>query len=262
MRSPAQWRDFSFMRRFKLTVEYDGTDFAGWQYQSNARTVQGELEKTLSQLLQEEVRITGAGRTDTGVHARGQVAHCETENPMNVRSINSGINALLPADIVVRSTEEVEKHFHARHSALWRKYRYTISQEPIAIGRTYAWHWGQHLDDELLKLCAAEILGEHDFQAFSKVDTNVEHFRCQVRRAEWNRKTSMVTFDIESNRFLYGMVRALVGTMVEIGRGHRPLKDFRRILDSKDRSQAGMAAPAAGLVLEKVIYTEEKENDA
>ena len=262
MRSPAQWRDFSFMRRFKLTVEYDGTDFAGWQYQSNARTVQGELVKSLSQLLQEEVKITGAGRTDAGVHARGQAAHCETGNPMDVRTIKRGINALLPADIVVRSAEEVDNHFHARYSALWREYRYTISQEPIAIGRTYAWHWGQQLDDELLRLCATEILGEHDFQAFSKVDANVEYFRCQVRMAEWKRKKSIITFDIEANRFLYGMVRALVGTMVEIGRGHRPLEDFRRILDSKDRSQAGMAAPASGLVLERVIYSEERENDA
>ena len=245
-----------------LIIEYDGTEFAGWQYQANARTVQEALETALRELLQEDVHITGSGRTDAGVHARGQVAHCDIGNMMDVRSITRGANALLPPDVVVRHVEQVDDQFHARYGAVWRWYRYTISQEPIAIGRTYAWHWGQHLNDELLHLCARQILGEHDFQAFSKVDTEVKHFRCTVGLAEWKRENATLTFDIKANRFLYGMVRALVGTMVEIARGHRTLEDFQRILASKDRSQAGMAAPAAGLRLERVIYSDERGNNA
>jgi len=242
------------MRTVKLTLEYDGTDFSGWQFQLNARTVQGVLESALRELLQQELTVFGAGRTDAGVHARGQVAHFLTTNAMGLRDLQKSLNALLPGDVVVRCVEEVDEKFHARYSALWRSYRYTISQEPIALGRMYAWFWSQRLDEELMGQCARLILGEHDFQAFSKVETEVKHFRCIVRLAEWKRTDGSLTFDIEANRFLYGMVRALVGTMVEIGRGYRPLDDFQRIMDSRDRRQAGMAAPPGGLVLEKVSY--------
>lgn len=249
------------MRTVKLTLEYDGSNFAGWQYQNNARTVQGVLEQALRKLLQEDVNVIGAGRTDAGVHARGQVAHFVTKNVMETGSLRRGVNALLPEDVVVRRVEEVDEQFHARYKALWRTYQYTISQTPIALGRAYAWCWEQHLDDALMQQCAQLILGEHDFQAFSKVETDVTHFRCIVKRAQWKRRDSLLTFDVEANRFLYGMVRALVGTMVEIGRGHRPFADFQRILDSRDRRQAGMAAPAAGLVLEKVSYEAGDRNE-
>lgn len=247
------------MRTVKLTLEYDGTGFSGWQFQINSRTVQGVLESALRQLLQQDLTVTGAGRTDAGVHARGQVAHFLTDNAMDVGEVRKGLNALLPADVIVRAVEEVPAHFHARHSALWRMYRYSVAQEPIALGRMYAWFWGQRLDEGLMGHCAQKIIGEHDFQAFSKIDTDVRHFRCTVRMAEWNRSGGLLTFDIEANRFLYGMVRALVGTMVEIGRRYRPLEDFQRIMDSRDRRQAGMAAPPCGLVLERVLYTEGSE---
>ena len=250
------------MRTIRLTVEYDGTEYTGWQYQTNGCTIQGVLEEALRNLLQDELGVTGAGRTDAGVHARGQVAHFQTRNEMDVRSIQRGVNALLPADIVVRGVEDVDENFHARYSALWRKYRYTVAQEPIAIGRSYAWFWGQHLDEHLMQQCAQQIIGEHDFQAFSRVDTDVKHFRCTVRLAAWMRKESLLILDIEANRFLYGMVRALVGTMVEIGRGYRPFEDFARIMASRDRRQAGMAAPAAGLVLEKISYDSEGQDNA
>lgn len=247
-------RDFLFMRMLKLQIEYDGTDFAGWQIQNNSRSVQGVLEQALSQLLQEPIRIVGAGRTDAGVHATGQVAHCGTSNTMELRRVYRGLNALLPPDVVVSWVDEVPETFHARYGATARRYRYSISQIPAALDRRRCWFVGHPLDVDRMQRCAEMIMGEHDFSAFSKVDANVKHFRCRVSAAQWSRNGKLITFDITANRFLYGMVRALVGTMVDVGRNHITADDFARILESKDRREAGMSAPPQGLVLEEVSY--------
>lgn len=252
--SPAPERDFLFMPRIKMTFEYDGTDFVGWQIQDNGRSVQGIVEQALSELLQEHIRIVGAGRTDAGVHARGQVAHFESETSIEVQAILRGLNALLPEDVSARKAELVPEEFHARYSARARTYRYTISQERMSLGRRYMWFVGHPLNEGLMNACSKKIAGEHDFQAFCKVASDVKHYRCTVASADWTRSGSTLIFAITANRFLYGMVRALVGTMVEIGRGYRPLEDFLRILESGDRKQAGMAAPAHALVLEEVLY--------
>lgn len=245
---------FYFMRNVKLTVEYDGTDFVGWQYQANGRSVQGVLERAFKELLQEDIHVSGAGRTDAGVHARGQVANAIMHSGMDLVTLKRGINALLPEDVVVHSVEEIDEKFHARYSARQRMYTYQITTIPIALGRKFSWFVGYDLNLTWMEQCAAMTKGVHDFQAFCKVDSRVEHYRCDVSRASWKKDGSTLQFEIAANRFLYGMVRALVGTMIEVGRGYRPVEDFERILASKDRRKAGMAAPAKGLSLDQVTY--------
>lgn len=242
------------MRRLKAIVEYDGTGFSGWQSQSNGRTVQQEIEKALRELLQEEIAVTGSGRTDAGVHARGQVCHFDTGNPMLCGMMIRGINALLPRDVVVRAIEEVPQEFHARYGAIERTYRYYVSQVPTAIQRKQRWYVGHPLDVEAMQRCADAIIGEHDFGAFCKADSSAKHFRCCVTRASWQRCDKEVVFEIVANRFLYGMVRALVSTMVDVGRGKISVEEFVRILQSRQRSRASSSAPPSGLFLEMVRY--------
>ena len=242
------------MRNIKLTIEYDGTRYAGWQRQENAVTVQEKIEGVLSQILQEEIAIVGAGRTDAGVHARGQVASFHTESSMDLFSLKGRVNSLLPKEIVVHEVQQAPAVFHARHSVLEREYSYTISREETALGRLYSWHVKYDLDPRLMKEIAATIVGTHDFQSFCKSQSGVEHHRCNVSFAEWKEVGALLIFTIRADRFLHGMVRALVGTMLDVGRGHTSSEQFSRILEKKDRAEAGMAAPAKGLVLERVTY--------
>lgn len=243
------------MHNIKLTLEYDGTNYVGWQIQQNGPSIQGAVEKALKQLLQDEVGVIGAGRTDSGVHARGQVANFKTSKENDLGTIGKGLNALLPHDIVVLSTELIGDSFHARYNAKGRIYKYYLSLKPTALLRNYSWYVGGYrLDLNLMRNCSELILGEHDFASFCKVEADVDHHRCIVEKARWEQDSSMLVFEISANRFLHGMVRALIGTMVEIGRGHRLFDDFQRIIEAKDRRVAGMAAPAKGLFLERIIY--------
>ncbi len=242
------------MPTYRLTLEYDGTNFVGWQTQPNGRSVQQEVERALRQILQREVSIVGGGRTDAGVHARGQVASTRLEAPIDCVAMTRSLNGLLPEDIVVRTLDHAAEEFHARYSATSRRYRYQIVRTPIAVGRQYAWQVTWPLDTDKMKACAAQVIGEHDFQSFCKHDTATPHFRCMVKRASWEVVDQRLLFDIEANRFLYGMVRALVGTMVNVGRGYTPLEQFAEIMARLDRKAAGMAAPPQGLVLESISY--------
>jgi tRNA pseudouridine38-40 synthase len=242
------------MQTLKMIVEYDGTDFSGWQFQNNGRSVQGELERAAKQLLQEEVRVTGAGRTDAGVHARGQVCHYATSSPMDAKAIGRGLNALLPEDVVVRNVVSVPIEFHSRFSAKARKYRYYISKCPTALLRRFRWTVGWALDMKAMQQCSATIIGENEFKSFCKEQAEVNHYRCIVTKADWEISGEDLVFEIVANRFLHGMVRALVGTLVEVGRGYRSVEDFRRICLAGDRAEAGMAAPPTGLFLEAVFY--------
>lgn len=242
------------MRNIKLTLEYDGTDFVGWQFQSNGRSVQEELEKALQQILQAVIRVVGAGRTDSGVHARGQVANFMTEKEIETGVLVKGLNALLPKDIAVLGGEEVPEGFHARYSARGRRYRYYIAQRPTAIWRRYCWELSYKLDMDLMNRCTKLIEGEHDFTSFCKAQSEVNHHRCIVETARWVQSESLLEFEITANRFLHGMVRALVGTMVDVGRGYRPIQDLPSIMDARDRKAAGMAAPSKGLFLEEIFY--------
>ncbi len=241
-------------RNIKLTIEYDGTDFVGWQRQPNGRTVQEEIESALAKITQEQMSIVGAGRTDSGVHARGQVANVVISSSLLTDEFNRALNGVLPNDIVILSVEEVEEKFSARYSAKEREYRYFISKQPTAIERKYCWQLGYHFDVEKMNRVALSILGINDFQSFCKSESGVEHYLCNIFESCWYEENSKLIYVIRANRFLHGMVRALVGTMVNIGRGYTTEQDFQEIMKSKNRSRAGQAAPAQGLFLERVIY--------
>lgn len=238
----------------KLTIEYDGTDFSGWQSQPNARTVQDVVERSIKQITGEQVRINGGGRTDAGVHAAGQVASLVLAKPVVPREFRRSLNGVLPADVIIRNAEETPEGFHARYSAVARQYRYTIHTGPSALLRRTAWSVGWELNTSYLQDCADVFAGSQNFRAFSKVGTEVKDWVCDVKVSAWKADGPILTYTIEANRFLYGMVRALVGTMVEVARGYRPVQDIGRILRSEDRSEAGMAAPPHGLCLIDILY--------
>ena len=242
------------MQTIRLIIEYDGTDYVGWQFQINGRSVQEEIEKAIKQILQSDIRITGGGRTDAGVHARGQVASFSIERDVETDSLVKSMNAVLPASIIIREASEVPIDFNARYDAKKRRYAYFISQEPTAIYRNYCWQVFQKLNLDLMHACAEQIIGEHGFCSFCKVETDIHQHRCTISSSKWEIKNKLLVFEITSNRFLHGMVRTLVGTMVNIGRGHTRIEDFKNILEAKDRSTAGMSAPAKGLFLEEIIY--------
>jgi len=242
------------MRNLKLLIEYDGTDYAGWQRQENARTIQGEIERVLRQILQEEVAVTGAGRTDSGVHARGQIANVRTGTGLPAAEIQRALNALLPRDIAIRGVEEVPEDFHARYGARERCYSYTIIRAPSAILRNFSWFVGYTLDVELMKKAAASLSGTREFGSFCKGQSEVDHYRCTVLSACWTEEGMRLVFVIRANRFVHGMVRSLVGTMVDVGRGYTTLEEFSSILAANDRRRGGANAPARGLMLESVLY--------
>ena len=242
------------MRNIRLLVEYDGTDFVGWQTQANGRSVQEEITKILEKVLREHVNLIGSGRTDSGVHARGQVANFRTGSEMDPDSMLAALNGLLPRDIAVHSAEVVPEDFHARFDARERTYRYLISLRPLAVGRQYQWYVKFNLDLPAMKTVARDILGEHDFESFCKSLAGVENHRCTVTKSEWSRSDTTLVYEVRANRFLHGMVRGLVGTMVDVGRGYTASLAFREILRAKDRARAGMAAPPHGLFLEQVLY--------
>ncbi|HTK83236.1 MAG TPA: tRNA pseudouridine(38-40) synthase TruA [Bacteroidota bacterium] len=242
------------MRNIRLIVEYDGTNYCGWQRQENGPTIQGEVEAALAKIFQEQITINGAGRTDAGVHARGQVANFRADIQMAPAAILRALNGLLPPDIVIRAADEVSFDFHARYSARERSYSYSISRKPSALNRHFTWELNYDLKVDPMRWAAASIVGTHDFESFCKANSDVEHHRCTVLAARWDENVDELKFSIRADRFLHGMVRALVGTMVNVGRSYTPLEEFVRILEKKNRSEAGQAAPAKGLMLEEVVY--------
>jgi tRNA pseudouridine38-40 synthase len=242
------------MPLIRLTLEYDGTDFVGWQYQTNGRSIQEEVEKALKQILQADIRISGGSRTDAGVHARGQVASFFVERDIELATLAYRLNSVLPHSIVIRNAVETQEVFNARYNAKSRRYTYSICQDPTALFRLYCWHVAQDLNLDLMQQCARQILGTHSFRSFCKVPTDNHNHRCTILASQWHQKDKFLKYEITANRFLHGMVRTLVGTMVNVGRGHTPYEEFQIILESEDRSFAGMSAPAKGLVLEEIYY--------
>jgi tRNA pseudouridine38-40 synthase len=242
------------MPTLKLTIEYDGTDFVGWQSQINGRAVQDELEKALKQILNEEVHVTGAGRTDAGVHARGQVANFTTSSSLPTAKVHAALNGVLPEDICIHSVDEVPPTFHARFDATRREYSYTIRFHTPVLERRTAWYVKYPVSLELFHAVAPLILGKHDFTSFCKHESEVENRVCVVARSEWEETPGGIVYHVAGDRFVHGMVRSLVGTMVDIARGHFPPDAFPGVLEKKDRRVAGTAAPARGLVLERVTY--------
>jgi tRNA pseudouridine38-40 synthase len=242
------------MRNIKFLLEYDGTDFVGWQIQENGRSVQGELENALAQVTQQSVRVVGAGRTDAGVHARGQVANFHTESALSAEQLRRGANALLPEEVRVLSAEEVALEFHARYSARLRCYHYTLVRRPHPLLRRTSWFVLYALEQALLDNCARAVCGRNDFRSFCRNGESKDNTVCTVRSAIWVKQDDILRFEITADRFLHGMVRALVGTMVDVGRGYLTFDEFLKIIDARDRTVAGTSAPAQGLVLESVSY--------
>ena len=242
------------MRTLRLVVEYDGTHFAGWQRQKSGRTVQDALEQALRILLKKPTRLIGAGRTDAGTHALGQVAHFQTEAALPADRLVRGLNGLLPPDIAVCAAAEVAADFHARYSATRKRYRYRIHQGKAAVNRAQVWTYYPKLSLVPMVVAAHSLCGAHSFGAFCKQDPIPEHQTCRVFDAAWSQRGPELVFEIEANRFLRHMVRIIVGTMVEIGRGVRPATAMAELLASGDRTAAGATAPARGLCLLWVAY--------
>src|SRR5579871_1498919 len=248
------------MRYFKATVEYDGTDFAGFQWQHSMRTVQSTLETAIAQPTAETVRLTGAGRTDAGVHALGQVISFASATRIPLERMALALNSALPADIAVRRVEEVDPEFSARFSASSRVYGYLILNQraPSALLRRYSALCREPLDTQAMQAGADLLLGEHDFAAFTNVrEPGKTTFR-DVSRCRILRYRRFVIVRIEANAFLRGMVRTIVGTLMEVGTGKREPDAIRFLLEACDRTLAGPSAPPQGLCLMKVNYGERK----
>ena len=244
-------------RTLRLDLEYDGSGFVGWQSQARGRTVQGTLQEAMRTLLQEEVAPVGSGRTDAGTHALGQVAHAGVRSAMEAGRIHRGLNALLPEDVAVLRVLDAPAGFHARYSALGKRYRYRIDTVRRALDRHAVWTLPRRLDLEPMAAAAAGLRGVLDFRAFCKADPPPESYACRIDAAEWRQAGRRWTFEIEADRFLRHMVRALVGTLVEVGEGKRSPGEFLELLQGADRSLAGTTAPARGLCLLRVRYPEE-----
>ena len=237
-----------------MLLEYDGTAFVGWQRQAKGRSVQGDIETILREFLQERVNLIGAGRTDAGVHARGQTANFRTGSLLDLRQIRGALLGLLPEDIALKDIGEVPEDFHARYSAKERTYSYLITLVPSALMRHTSWYVKFPLDVAVMNAASGLIVGTHDFSSFCRAAVATKDRRSTVLKAAWETLPGELRFLITADRFLHGMVRALVGTMVDAGRGAMTVKDFSTVLAGKDRREAGPAAPARGLVLESVLY--------
>lgn len=245
------------MRTIKLLIEYDGTNYQGWQVQPKGATIQGVIEEKLARLTGEPVHLIGSGRTDAGVHAGGQVAHFKTKSRLDVQTIQRALNSLLPPDIVVLKVEEANEGFHARKSSKSKVYEYWVLNRPLrsVFHRGTAWHVPQTLNLREMKKATRSLIGEHDFSSFQSVGSPKKTAVRKVKRAEWRQSQGgLLHFEIEANGFLKQMVRAIVGTLVEVGKGKIASEDFQRILDSRDRKKAGPTAPPHGLFLKEVKY--------
>ncbi|MCH7755833.1 tRNA pseudouridine(38-40) synthase TruA [candidate division KSB1 bacterium] len=242
------------MRNIKLVLEYDGTDFCGWQLQPKDRTVQGVLQSSLKQLLRESPTIYASGRTDAGVHALGQVANFKTKTKLTLDSIQNGVNSYLPADVRVLSVEEAGEEFHARYDAVKRTYRYVIAKKTLAVGRQYSWFCKYKLDLSKIRSASEFLIGKHSFEAFAKLNEEEKHYLCNVESVRWQESEEDFSFTISANRFLHHMIRIIVGTMIDVGRGKLLPGDIKDMLASGERKRAGSVVSAHGLFLVRVDY--------
>ncbi len=244
-------------RTFKLIIEYDGTDYCGWQRQKADPSIQGTIEAVIAQMTRTPVTLHGSGRTDAGVHALGQCAHFSCATRLGSEELLKGMNGLLPADIAIRACEEVGSDFHARFDVLRKTYRYRVLNRPVraAVDRRYAWHIYRPLDLAAMNAAAGHLAGRHDFKAFENTGSPRAHSVRQVLAARWRRAGGdELHFDISADGFLKFMVRNIVGTLVAVGRGKIEPDAVQAILASRDRGQAGATAPPHGLFLMEVVY--------
>ncbi|WP_162128119.1 tRNA pseudouridine(38-40) synthase TruA [Flavobacterium phycosphaerae] len=240
--------------RYFIELAYNGTNYHGWQYQPDACSVQETLNKALSVLLKTEIDIVGAGRTDTGVHARQMYAHFDFDTPIDSAELVHKLNSFLPKDIVIFDIIKVADEAHARFDATKRTYEYHIHTFKDAFESQGSWQYQNKLDlDKMNEACG--LLFKHtDFECFSKTNSDVRTFNCVIFEAHWQQNGTKLLFTISADRFLRNMVRAIVGTMINIGLGKVSLADFEKIIESKNRSKAGFSVPAHGLYLTKIEY--------
>ncbi len=245
------------MRNFKIIVEYDGTAYCGWQRQENGLTIQQVLEETIQLITNEKVTVIGSGRTDAGVHALNQVAHFKSSSLLPVDNIYRGINSVLPPDIVVKELEEVTDDFHAQHDVKSKVYIYKICNQRLrpALGRNFFWFIRFPLDLALMKEASHYLIGTHDFSCFCATGTDVkDRVRTIIDMEIKTGDEGLIEIKVESHGFLKYMVRNIIGTLVEVGRGKRKPEEMKVIIESRNRKSAGVTAPACGLFLKEVKY--------
>lgn len=240
--------------RYFIKFAYNGTNYHGWQYQPNAVSVQETLGKALSVILNAKIDIMGAGRTDTGVHAKTMFAHFDFENPFESKTIVHKINSYLPKDIAVFDIISVPDEAHARFDAKKRTYEYHIHHFKDVFLDEMSWYYQKELDVNLMNEAASLLLKHHDFECFSKVNTEVFTFNCNITEVFWKRENNSLIFTISADRFLRNMVRAIVGTLIKVGLHKISIADFNSIIESKSRSKAGFSVPAHGLYLTNIEY--------
>jgi len=244
------------MRNIKLTIEYDGANYAGWQKQKNASTIQQAVEEAIEKVTTEQIAINGSSRTDTGVHAKAYSANFHTLSSIPAERFREAINSKLPKDIVILSSEEVQEDFHARYSSIGKKYCYTILNriQPPALNRNYVYHYKRMLDIDKMQQASKYFIGTHDFTAFKNTGSSVKTSVRTITQSEVVKCGDIVKYYVAGDGFLYNMVRIMVGTLLEVGSGKILPEDITKILSSKDRTKAGKSVPAAGLCLEEVYY--------
>ena len=242
--------------RYFITLSYDGTRYHGWQVQPNGPSVQEKLKWALSTILRQDIQVTGAGRTDAGVHARMMVAHFDVETmDYELQDLTYKLNRLLPQDIAIQKMESVSDEMHARFSAISRTYHYYIHTVKDPFLRAYSCELHYPLDFQLMNEAAAILMTYEDFGAFCKAHADVKTTLCHITAAQWHQTSpSSWYFEITANRFLRNMVRAVVGTLIDVGRGRLSLDDFRKVVEGKRRTEAGESMPANALFLEEVKY--------
>ena len=244
--------------RYFIYLAYDGTNYHGWQIQPNGSSVQETLMKALSTFLRREIEIVGAGRTDAGVHARLMIAHFDFEEELDCRAVTDKLNRLLPPDISVFEVKKVKPDAHARFDATYRTYKYYVTTRKDPFNRHYVWRLFNELDFAKMNEAAKILLEYIDFTSFSKLHTDVKTNNCRIMYAEWTQLSEHEwVFTIQADRFLRNMVRAVVGTLVEVGRGKLTLEGFRQVIEKKDRCSAGNSVPGHALFLVDVGYPEE-----
>lgn len=240
--------------RICIHLAYNGTRYNGWQVQPHSPSVQDAIQTVLSKLLGEPISIVGAGRTDTGVHASDYYAHFDTEQTISLRDTLYKMNRMLPNDIVIYSLTEVSTDFHARFSATQRTYTYTITQIKNPFSIETELYYPSPLDVEKMNDAALQLIGTKDFTSFSKLHTDVSNNMCTVTHAQWEQVGNRLIFTISANRFLRNMVRSIVGTLIDVGRGKISADDFMNVISSKNRQNAGQSIDACGLCLCKIEY--------
>ncbi|MFT7269960.1 MAG: tRNA pseudouridine38-40 synthase [Roseivirga sp.] len=240
--------------RYFLDISYKGTNYHGWQFQKNAHTLQAEIENALSKRLGATIAIMGSGRTDAGVHAKQQIAHFDTTVSFDTELLIFRLNRFLSPDIAVNSIVEVQPEAHARFNANERAYQYFIHQHKDPFKQHASYYFPKVLNLEEMNKAAAFLMGTHDFESFSRVKTEVNNFICVIKQAEWQIQNDSIMFSVTANRFLRGMIRALVGTLLEVGLGKLSVEDFVKVIEKRDRKAAAMSVPAMGLYLSKVAY--------